>query len=417
MNSQTGRYDGIHLYGSSGQKFYTLSVLNILKAANVTSEEYNYHLSCPQSQYMKNMKNTSGRFKNYNFNQHISVPVPGKLIVGGTPPPAVKTNDDLTGDILQLDGNISIISEDGTTTPTTTPTHHPIPVHIGNRANHITTNISRPQPCRKIIRRNDKRITALSLPRILNYNMRSLWSKSLSVSQDMHDREGDLLYLTEVWEKLENKKHQYKIQELLEMKGIKYISTPRPGPKRGGGAAIAVRLEKFTVSKLNIQIPRSVEVVWGLLRPKVMVGKVKTIIVCCFYSPPRSKSNNILVDHMTETLQYLLSIHRDAGIIISGDRNNLEISALLSVDPSLRQLVHQPTHGQKILDVIVTNLSSYYHEPVTIPPITPDKPGYGAPSDHLGVMASPNTLGLPTKKMKIRKTIRPILESLIVETL
>ena len=60
----------------------------------------------------------------------------------------------------------------------------------------------------------------------------------------------------ELWEKLENKKHQSKLEELLEMEGIQYISTPRPGAKRGGGATIAVRLEKFTISKLNVLIPK-----------------------------------------------------------------------------------------------------------------------------------------------------------------
>ena len=83
----------------------------------------------------------------------------------------------------------------------------------------------------------------------------------------MQERETDICFLSEVWEKKENKKHQFKLEEMLEMSGVKYISTPRPGAQRGGGAAIAVRSEKFTISKLNIQIPKSVEVVWGLLKP------------------------------------------------------------------------------------------------------------------------------------------------------
>ena len=96
------------------------------------------------------------------------------------------------------------------------------------------------------------------------------------------------------------------------MSGIKYISTPRPGAQRGGGAAIAVRLDKFTISKLNIAIPRSVEVVWGLLKPKIADGKISTIIACCFYSPPRSRKNGVLVDHIIVTLQSLLNIHNNA---------------------------------------------------------------------------------------------------------
>ena len=193
------------------------------------------------------------------------------------------------------------------------------------------------------------------------------------------------------------------------MHGIKYISTPRPGVQRGGGAAIAVRLENFSISKLNIPLPKS-----GLLKPKVVTGKINTIIVCCFYSPPRSRKNRVLIDHLTVTLQSLLNIHTNAGVIICGDRNSIEISALLSIDPSLRQTVRHGTRGQNILDVICTNLARYFSEPVIIPPIQPDRAGHGVQSDHSGVEAIPNTSqGQGEIRTKIKKKIRPLPESLI----
>ena len=49
--SKSGRFDGVHLLGNSGPKFYTLSVLNILRKAQLTSPEYEYHQSCTQTQY------------------------------------------------------------------------------------------------------------------------------------------------------------------------------------------------------------------------------------------------------------------------------------------------------------------------------------------------------------------------------
>ena len=162
-----------------------------------------------------------------------------------------------------------------------------------------------------------------------NYNIHSLFPKCSNFAMDMKVRESDFSFLTEVWEKKEKKKHQHKLE------GIKYISTPRPGAQRGGGAAIAVRLEHFSISKLNIPLPRSVEVVWGLLKPKIVTGKVNIIIVCCFYSPPRSRKNQVLIDHLTVTLQSLLAVHVNAGVIISGDRNSIDISTLLSIDPSV----------------------------------------------------------------------------------
>ena len=195
---------------------------------------------------------------------------------------------------------------------------------------------------------------------------------------------------------------------------MKYISTPRPGAKRGGGAAIAVRLDKFLITKLNILIPNGLEVVWGLLKPKEISGQITKIISCCFYSPPRSKKRSALVDHITLTLQNLLSIHPNAGILISGDRNSLEIPTLLNIEPSLRQLVKQPTKGFKILDIILSNLQRFYDEPVIVPPIQPDNLNKGSPSDHNGVFVTPHTNpSEPQLRTKIVKTIRPLPESLI----
>ena len=56
-HTQTGKFDGVHLYGTSGSKAYTNSVVNIFKAASLTTEEHNYHQSCPQYRY-KNRKGT-----------------------------------------------------------------------------------------------------------------------------------------------------------------------------------------------------------------------------------------------------------------------------------------------------------------------------------------------------------------------
>ena len=60
-HTKSGKYDGIHLYGSSGSKAYTTSVLNILLAAEVTSSEYNYHTSCPQFKYQNRRSRPSIR--------------------------------------------------------------------------------------------------------------------------------------------------------------------------------------------------------------------------------------------------------------------------------------------------------------------------------------------------------------------
>lgn len=278
-----------------------------------------------------------------------------------------------------------------------------IEVLVGYRPKKVI--VERPAPSWKRVRRDNKSVQALSLPVVINYNMRSLMPKIKNFCKDIDNRMVDVAFLTEVWEKLENKKHQNKLEEMLEMKGIKYISTPRPGAKRGGGAAIAVKLEKYSISKLNISIPKSIEVVWGIVKPKTVSGKINLIICCCFYSPPKTRKNPILIDHITMTLQSLLTQYPNAGVIISGDRNKMDMNLLLSIDSALKQIVNLPTRGLNILDVILTNLGSFYEEPEIIPAITPDVPNKGVPSDHSGAFVTPHCSSEPKKVTKMYKTV------------
>ena len=77
--------------------------------------------------------------------------------------------------------------------------------------------------------------------------MRSLVPKIGNFKNDLVDRDNSLSLLSVVWEKASCKKHQFEIEKMLEMDGLKYNSTPRT-TKRGGGAAIVVNLRKFTNS-------------------------------------------------------------------------------------------------------------------------------------------------------------------------
>ena len=196
------------------------------------------------------------------------------MLGGSSLPSKILYDDDSAQIFEQLDGNISIsdlsLESDSFENCISEPQH--IPTQIGYRPSKVI--YERPPKSRKTIRRDNKTVQALTLPKMSNYNMRALFSKIGNFSLDMQERESDISFLTEVWQKKENKKHQFKLEEMFELSGIKYISTPRPGAQRGGGAAIAVRTEKFSISKLNIPLPRAVEVVWGLLKPKVITGNI-----------------------------------------------------------------------------------------------------------------------------------------------
>ena len=244
--------------------------------------------------------------------------------------------------------------------------------------------------------------------------MRSIWGKLANFAEDVHERSGEIIFLCEVWGKSENRKHQRKIEELLEMKQISYISTPRPGAKRGGGAAIAFSSDRFSVAKLNIHIPKPLEVVWALLRPNIPTGDIRKIILCSFYSPPNSRKNRQLVDHISMTYNSLKIQHPNAAILLSGDKNELDEKHILALNPNFRQVVTKNTRNTKILTILVTDLHGYYHVPQVIPPVPVDVPGQGVPSDHCGVLAVPLTTENSQRIADLRKVnVRPLPDSLI----
>ena len=131
--------------------------------------------------------------------------------------------------------------------------------------------------------------------------------------------------------------------------------------------------------------------------------------MCAFYSPPRSRKNPLLLDHILVTVPNLLTKYPYAGIIIGGDKNNLNITSLLHGIPKLRQIVTESTHKDKILDIIMTNLHQMYCVPKIVPAVQPDDPLSGAvPSDHRTPVAIPIN-AMDTNPRKVYTSIFTVL--------
>ena len=141
----------------------------------------------------------------------------------------------------------------------------------------------------------------------------------------------DLGFLQEIWEQTGNKEHQYDIEKMLEIDGLQYISRPRNTKGRSlvSLLAIAVNNEKCSCEKLNVFVPKSLEVFWGLVKPKHNSAKFKRIIACSFYSPPNKKKNSNIVDHIVSTL-HMCSKYPDSGIIHRADKNEMDIKPILT---------------------------------------------------------------------------------------
>ena len=134
----------------------------------------------------------------------------------------------------------------------------------------------------------------------------------------------------------------------------------------------------------------SLEVVWALVTPPSPIQGAKNFICVCIYSPPRSRLNEKLIEHLQFNLNNLTSVYPGAGIYIAGDINNLCCQKLRGTFPDLVNLVTSPTRGTRILDVIVTNMHCAYDKATIHPPIQPDVVGIGAESDHSVAIVQPN---------------------------
>ena len=264
--------------------------------------------------------------------------------------------------------------------------------------------------------KSDKISAALSLPTVATYNLRSMFPKIGNLTADILERKVDVSFLQEIWEDPSNPEHRIEIEKLLEISGLKYFSTARPpNAKNGvsyGGAAIIVNLEKFTVDKLDVHIPNNLEVVWGLLKPKNPSAKFKKIVICSFYSPPNKRRNTKMADHIVSTLQMLTAKYPECGIILGADRNYMDIKPILSCGLRLRQVVDQNTRHGAILDIIIMNTNCYFNSPFIAPPIKPDNPLKGKPSDHWVPVCVPHTdrYSPPSRNYKVIK-YRPLPES------
>ena len=104
-----------------------------------------------------------------------------------------------------------------------------------------------------------------------------------------------IAFHSEVWEKRESKKHKLKIEEMLEIEGISYISTARPG-RRGGGCAITCDNSQYHLKEIKLDNPDNLEVPFATLRPKDVNSPQFVIILCAVYSPPRSRKKSKMVD-------------------------------------------------------------------------------------------------------------------------
>ena len=165
-----------------------------------------------------------------------------------------------------------------------------------------------------------------------------------------------------------------------------------------GGLSIFVR-DYIPATKLNVDVPSNLEVIYVSIRPKRLPRQVSNIVICgvyypginSIYAPPQED----LIMHLTETIQGFYIKYSNPLIMLLGDFNDLNILDICDAC-SLKQVVKVPTRKNAILDLIMTNIdNTLYEDPISLPSIST--------SDHLCILYVPKN---HIKEVVIKKKIK-----------
>ena len=270
-----------------------------------------------------------------------------------------------------------------------------------------------------VIKRSNKPLQSLNLPVIANINPRSVYNKVNEFHTLVEQEEIDVVFMSETWER-----ENLTLNEIINLEDHSIISNVYQRKGKGGRPAIVVNKKKFTVQNLTntlINIKWGVEVVWCLLTPVNVTpsSKIQKVACASVYCKPGSKHKTDLQDHIAEAFNMLSTKYRNGlHFIIAGDTNDLNLTPILNLSPNLKQIVNKPTRldpvtfVEKLLDPVITTLSSYYQTPQCLPPLDSDPEKNGKPSDHRIVLVKPicsinNQSSNVSKQIKVR----PITES------
>ena len=120
-------------------------------------------------------------------------------------------------------------------------------------------------------------------------NARSLLPHVNNLMEDIIENHIDVTIVCEVWETEVQPKLNSTLEYFLNMKSLQFISCgARKNKRRGGGVGIVINNTKFTAKKLDVLVPGTLEVVWSVVRPKIVTQEntFGDIITAWFYSPP-----------------------------------------------------------------------------------------------------------------------------------
>ena len=173
-------------------------------------------------------------------------------------------------------------------------------------------------------------------------------------------------------------------------------------PGTHGGVCTYIKESVKTKRLQELEDP-TFKVLQSYIRPPRLLRGINCVITACVYHPP-SSNNTKMLECLSDAIPHVEGLFPGCGIIIiAGDFKQLDTKHLCW-DFCPKQLVHQPTWGAIILDLVLTNMYNFYDSKpaVLLPP-------FGL-SDHNAVAVWLKTrvsTPTPSRKIVIKRDICP----------
>ena len=102
----------------------------------------------------------------------------------------------------------------------------------------------------------------------------------------------------------------------------------------------------------------ALEVLWVRLTPKRLPRGFPCLVISVIYHPPNADDREML-SYLSTSLTTIESDYPGCGLMLAGDFNRLKVNRLLN-QFQCKQMVNVPTRVDQTLDLIITNLYSFY---------------------------------------------------------
>ena len=188
------------------------------------------------------------------------------------------------------------------------------------------------------------------VPKLLLTNTMSLAPKIDEVSCFVTEKSPDLACITETW------LNDRISDSCLDIPGYNFVHKNRSVGSHGG-VGVYIR-NTISYKPLNHLHHTDYEVLWVYFRPSRLPRGFSCLILGVVYHPPNANDDEML-QFLSTSLITIESTYPGCGFILAGDFNRLKCNRILT-QFSCKQIVNVSTRANQTLDLIITNLHSFY---------------------------------------------------------